>query len=230
MNQKMMIYIILSTILLYLYYRKRDLSILMAFIVLVSSTLIFGNDVREGAKSGSGGRGGGCKDMGFTAPKVVKNDNGDIGESLEKEMKNIKTVADNYWPYDERGESKDEKENESMKEFIGIYFKEVKENKLSDEDSKNAEAFMALCKDLYNKVNNSDKSKRENLKLKTSDIPKGYLKTFVSGGNALVKVLENVGTKLENAGAKKLNKYLICLCKHWNAIFNLIDGMAGKKD
>ena len=48
MNQKTVIYIILSAILLYLYYRKRDLSILMAFIVLVASTLIFEKDMREG--------------------------------------------------------------------------------------------------------------------------------------------------------------------------------------
>ena len=223
MNQKMMIYIILSAILLYLYYRNRDLSILMAFIVLVASTLIFEKDTREGMSGNNK-----CEERGFTAPKVVKKDDGNIGESLEKEMKKIKTVADKHWPYDEKGESTNKAENESMKEFIGIYFKEVKENKLSEDDSKNAEAFMALCKDLYNKVNNPDESKRDKLKLRTSDIPKGYLKTFVSGGNALVKVLENVGksTELTNTGAKKLNKYLICLCKHWNAIFNLIDGMA----
>lgn len=92
----MMIYIILSTILLYLYYRKRDLSILMVFIVLVSSTLIFGKDVREGAKSGSGGDKE-CGKMGFKPPKIDKSD---INGSLEKVMKNAKPVLDKYVSYD----------------------------------------------------------------------------------------------------------------------------------
>ena len=105
----MMIYIILSTILLYLYYRKRDLSILMAFIVLVSSTLIFGKDVREGAKSGSGGDKE-CGKMGFKPPKIDKSD---INGSLEKVMKNAKPVLDKYVSYD----VKDPKSTELKKEY-----------------------------------------------------------------------------------------------------------------
>ncbi len=69
--------------------------------------------------------------------------------------------------------------------------------------------------------------------MKPVDLPKGYLAKAVSGGNTLLKILEKVGKsdELKNAGAKKLNKYLICLCKQWTAIFKILDGMAGgKKD
>jgi hypothetical protein len=67
--------------------------------------------------------------------------------------------------------------------------------------------------------------------LKPVDVPKGYLAKAVSGGNTLLKILEKVGKsdELKNAGAKKLNKYLICLCKQWTAIFKILDGMAGGK-
>jgi len=105
MNQRTIIYIILSVILLYLYYRRRDLAIFAAFIVVVGATLIF----RDGSASegfsvggiGGGGGGGGadkaCAKLGFTAPKIDKKD---IKGSLEKVMKNVKTVADKYVIFD----------------------------------------------------------------------------------------------------------------------------------
>jgi hypothetical protein len=223
MNPKMIIYIILSAILLYLYYRKRDLSILFAFIVLVSFTLIFGTDVREGAKGGNEE----CEKLGFTAPKIVKDDDGNLGESLDKEMKKIKNVADKYWPYNQIGESKDEKEQKSISAIIELYGKEIKENELSEEDSKNAELFMNIGKQFYYKVID----KNEKLKVHIDDLPKGYLKPFISGGNTLLKILEKISksNKLKDTGAKKVIKYLICLCKHWISIHNKLDGMTGGK-
>jgi hypothetical protein len=238
MNPKMMIYIILSVILLYFYYHKRDLSILFAFIVLVSSTLIFGKNVREGATSGGGGRGSGrgsgeCKDMGFKKTEIVKNKDGDVGESLENELKNIKTVADNHWPYDEKGESNNVKEKESMKEFAGIYFKEVTDNKLKNEESENVDLFTQIAQSVWSEVYNPDKSKRRKINLKPDDLPKGYLTKAVSGGDTLVTILDKVGKskELKNDGAKNIHKYLVCLCKKWTAIFKKLDAMADlKKD
>ena len=101
----MMIYIILSAILLYLYYRNRDLSILMAFIVLVASTLIFEKDTREGMSGNNK-----CKKMRFKPPKIDKSD---INGSLEKVMKNIKPVVDKYISYD----VKEPKGTELKKEY-----------------------------------------------------------------------------------------------------------------
>jgi hypothetical protein len=82
MNQKVVIYIILSTVLLYLYYRNRDLTIFAAFVVLVFATLVFG-DAREGMK-GSGKSGGECKSLGFTVPKIDKNDKKDKEKQSSK--------------------------------------------------------------------------------------------------------------------------------------------------
>ena len=59
MNQRIVIYIILSAILLYLYYVRRDLAVFAAFIVVVGATLIFGDgsasegfDSKESKKTG----------------------------------------------------------------------------------------------------------------------------------------------------------------------------------
>jgi hypothetical protein len=235
MNQRTIIYIILSAILLYLYYRRRDLAIFAVFIVVVGATLIFG----DGSTSEGFGGGGGdkvdsaCAKMGFTAPKIVKDGDGDIGESLEKEMKKINKVANKYWPYDERGDAKDEADKTSIQEFVGVYMKEIKDNELSKEDIDNITMFTELGKELYYKVYNPDEKKRGKITLKPSDLPKGYIKEpFISGGNKILKLLENVSksSELKDEGAKKLVKYVICLCKHWIAILKIVDGMStGKK-
>ena len=92
MNQRIIIYIILSAILLYLYYRRRDITVFAAFIVVVGSTLIFRNgSTSEGFGIGIGGGGGDkvdseCAKIGYTAPKIDKKD---IPGSLEKVMKSV---------------------------------------------------------------------------------------------------------------------------------------------
>ena len=97
MNEKTIVYIILLGLLLYLYYKKRDIMIIFAFMVVLGSTFIFG-EIREGAKSGKGKGGGGCAKMGFTAPKISK---GDLSGSLENALKNIEKVANKHWPFDD---------------------------------------------------------------------------------------------------------------------------------
>jgi len=99
MNQKTVIYIILSAILLYLYYRRGGLDVFAGFMVLVLSAIIFGRDVREGAKNKSGGKKvvDTCAKLGFTAPTI---DKGDIAGSLVKALKNIEKVAETYWGFE----------------------------------------------------------------------------------------------------------------------------------
>lgn len=237
MNQRIVIYIILSAFLLYLYYRRRDLAIFAVFVVVVGSTLIF----RDGGASASEGFGGGsgkvdseCAKMGFTALKFVKDDDGDIRESFEKEMKKIKKVVDKHWPYDANGDTKDETEQKSIQVLVDVWTKEVKEQGLSGEDKTSMDKFMEISKYYYDAINNIDEKKRIKIEIKPNEIPKGRFKEMgvISGGITLLKVLENLGSKsseLKDAGAKKLIKYLICLCKHWNAIYNKIESMAGGK-
>ena len=113
MNQKVVIYIILSAILLYLYYRKGDLAIFAAFVVVVTGTLRLGKGgSMEGfgkkgkGGGGGGGGGGGCSKLGF---KEVKIDKKDINGSLKKIFANFKTVTSKYLNYEENGASpKDE--------------------------------------------------------------------------------------------------------------------------
>ena len=230
LHQKVVIYIILSAILLYLYYKRGDLAIFASFVVVVLGTLIIGKDIDsvEGMKGGGGGE---CAKMGFTPPKIAKDENGNVGESLEKEMKKIKKIADKYWPYDERGNSNDETEKTSMEEYVKIYAKIMKKNSFSKEEDEAVNMFMEVSKGLYYDINNQDHSKRKKIELKVSDLPKGYIKKFFIP-TKLSTVLEKVSKsgELKDEGAKKLAKYLSCLCKHWIAIWTKIDSMAtGKK-
>jgi len=227
MNQRT-IYIILSAILLYLYYRRRDLAIFAAFIVVVGATLIFGDgsasasaSLSEGFNAGSDKVDKECAKLGFTAPKLDKDD---LGGSLEKEMKKIKKVADKHWPYDEKGDSKDEAEKKSIQAFINVYFKEVEKHTKAPE-AKNGEEFYTTCFRLYEQVNSPDEKKRQ--KIKSSDIEKGSLTSLLSGGKFLLKTLEDVSKSDElkdDDGAKNILKYLICLCKHWIGIITKIYG------
>ena len=245
LNQKTVIYIILSAILLYLYYLRRDLTVFAAFAVVVAGTLIIGKDVTsvEGLKSRRGGRGrgsgsgsgsgggGGCANMGFTAPKIKKDNDGDLGESLEKEIKKIKDIADKYWPYDMKGESSKKDEQESIKEYYGVFAKIVQENKFSKDEDTTLNIFMEACKSMYEQVNSSDTKKRQQIKLKASDMPKGYLKEITSVANKFHDILNKIrkSDELKDAGAKKLARYLSCLCKHWITIINEMDNMATGK-
>jgi len=107
MNQKAVIYIILSAILLYLYYRRRDLAIFAAFAVVVTGTLILGKGHGvDGFSMGGGGGGGGCAKIGF---KEVKIDKKNINGSLKKIFANFKTVTSKYLDYnDKSAEPKEE--------------------------------------------------------------------------------------------------------------------------
>lgn len=243
LNQKTVIYIILSAILLYLYYLRRDLTVFAAFAVVVAGTLIIGKDFdsieglesrrggRGSGRGGGGGGGGGCANMGFTAPKIKKDDDGDLGESLENEIKKIKEIADKYWPYDEKGESSKKDEQESIKEYYGVFAKIVQENKFSKDEDTTLNIFMEACKSMYEQVNSSDTKKRQQIKLKASDLPKGYLKEIVSVANKLHEILNKIrkSDELKDAGAKKLARYLSCLCKHWITIFTDVDNLATGK-
>ena len=225
MNQKVVIYIILSAILLYLYYKRGGLAIFAAFVAVVGGTLIT-TGAREGMSIGGGGGGDKeCAKLGFTAPKIVKDD---IGGSLEKEMMKIKKVADKYWPYDEKGNSNNEDEKKSLQEFIGVYFKEAEKMKDDDDVKKNSNSFYEISLGLYNQVNNPDKIKRQKIKLDAKDISSELTKPIISGGNVLLKLLTVAGksNKIKDAGAKKLAKYLTCLCKHWIAIYKKVEEVA----
>ena len=111
MNQKATIYIILSAILLYLYYRKRDLDIFEGFVVVVVGTLILGKgrDIEGiiGRKSGSSKSGSSsgsssnqCSDLKFAEPNIDKTR---VVTSLIELNDNFKKVCGKYLSFEGRG-------------------------------------------------------------------------------------------------------------------------------
>jgi hypothetical protein len=223
MNQRIVIYIILSAILLYLYYKKRDIAVFAAFIVVVGATLIFGDRTAEGFGGGGGDKvDSQCAKLGFTAPKLDKDD---LEGSLEKAMKNIKKVADKHWPYDDRnGKTDDEKKKGTYNDILGAASDAVKMF-----DSKE-ETDIGMFGNVTAKIYDG--------KIKANDIiadPK-MTASAMSGGKLLLKILDKVGDsrsvmdKPTADDAKKLLVYLRCLCKHWISICSKLNSIAGGKD
>ena len=231
MNQKVVIYIILSAVLLYLYYRTRDLTIFAAFVVLVFATLVFG-DAREGlkGKGKSGGGGGECKSLGFTVPKIDKNDK---KGSLDKITKNIKKVADKYWEFTDMMGSKPK--NDTAKEswkFIQDSETLKSEGEKLNKDKKKSEAVMSFIMGsagIYEVfVSNPSEDKQDDMidKLKKNDISKA-----IKGGELYLEIINN-GKKSDemkdaDKDAKKLLNYLVCLCKQWIAVWKNLQKVAG---
>jgi len=179
MNQRTVIYIILSVILLYLYYKKRDIAVFAAFIVVVGSTLIFRNgSTSEGFGIGIGGGGGDkvdseCAKLGFTAPKIDKKD---IPGSLEKVMKNVKKVALKYVNFDGNQTAPKKEYKEAIK-FI---------------------ASSEIVKAELEKINNNKETRMnaENFGFLTAALIQPYiLKPSVEGQGTFIKELDQYNTK-----------------------------------
>lgn len=219
MNQKVGIYIILSAVLLYLYYKRGDLAIFAAFVAVVAGTLIFRDqnqtDDREGFGFGGGDKE--CANMGF---KPIKLDKDDLPGSLEKVMKNIEKVAEKQWPYDSMGgnrggdkeeDEKRKKKNAELESLLEVWMKESKEE-LGDNKKKSEQSNMFIngSAGVYEKkrYNELVAEKPENIK------------KIISGGEITLKVLEKVSKSDEiDSGVKKTLKYLHCLCKYWISIY-----------
>ena len=218
MNQKVVIYIILSAILLYLYYKRGDLAIFAAFVVVVAGTIFTQGSAsaREGFGFGGGGKGGdkvdsACAKLGF---KPIKLDKDDLVGSLEKVMKNIEKVAAKHWPYDIRGESEDKEKRAELQTFIKVYQKKAKAE-FGDNEKKEGQAngFVFASFNVYEK-------KRYNELL--AEKPELF-KQIVSGGEINLKILEKISKSDEiDSGFKNTLKYLICLCKQWTNTYKAI--------
>ena len=98
MNQRIVIYIILSAVLLYLYYVRRDLAIFAVFVVVVGSTLIF----RDGGASAS---------EGFGSKESKKT--GDKTKNLDDKKEKTGTKKDSI--KDAKDEDKDDDKNKNKK-------------------------------------------------------------------------------------------------------------------
>lgn len=219
LNQKVVIYIILSAILLYLYYKRGDLAIFGAFVVVVLGTMFASGSgstrTREGLTLGGGGGGDKqCAKLGF---KPVKLDKDELVGSLEKEMKKIKTIAEKHWPYDDMGgKTEDEKKKKALENFMKEFQKEAQE--MTDSERKSLDMFVMGTVTFFEKQRMNEVAGQES----------EQITALISGGKNTLKLLEKLSKSdtLESDFKKTLN-YLICLCKHWTNIYKAIKKAKG---
>jgi len=178
---KVIIYAVISVLLLYLYYIKRDLSIFAAFIVVVLEMIrttnrqggfILEKRWNEGFKMGGGGDGDGdgggdginskCKKLGFSKPSISEKS---LVSDLEKEMKKIKTVADKHWPYDDwKGTTTDKEKQEYFVPITKAMQEVAKENTKDAEDQKDQNTQMQDIMVMLYDMASSDSKKAKDMK------------------------------------------------------------------
>lgn len=221
MNQKTVIYIILSAILLYLYYRKKDLAIFVAFAVVAGATLIFGG-AREGF---SGGGDKECAKLGFTAPKIDKKD---VKGSLEKVMKNIEKVSSDYLKFEGGLAPKNKEVDKNIK--IIIESDSMKVGNLTKDEQNHYTTFLFGSYEVVNAymINPSDENKSKAVKNLTQD----NISNAVKGGNLLLSMLNKfIKSDEMKTVDKKTANFIVCLVKHIITIWNNIDkAIVGKAD
>ena len=229
MNEKTIVYIILLALLLFLYYKKRDIMIIFAFMVVLGSTFIFGG-IREGAKSGKGKGGGGCAKMGFTEPKIDKKD---INGSLENALKNIEKVANKHWPFDDMmgSKPKNDKAKETYEGVIKSEYFEGESTKLEKdkEQQEKSFAFILGCAGLYMAFIGEKASEEEQKKI-IKELTSDKISNVIKGGEIYLNMLTKNHEKLEGSDVKKLSRYLTCLCKQWLQILKQYQKAKGSGD
>ena len=242
MNQKTVIYIILSAILLYLYYRKRDLTIFVAFAVVVAGTLFAG--ASEGYSNSGKGENKECAKMGFTETKIDKKN--PIG-SLKKINDNFKKALLKYATFENERFKLKEESQELLKPFM-----EDPESKAKiDEQKNNKESFSYIMIVSILFMNNYNKSDSGEMTFKmfgneqpVQKILDGWkkekdgtneFKKSVSTGDKLLKMIREVKDLDVMKNADKKTKeawnFLICAIKHTNDNLKKLDkALSGDDD
>jgi len=229
MNQKAVIYIILSALLLYLYYRKNDFTIFVAFAVVAGATLIFRNATigQEGFRGGDKE----CAKLGFKPPNIQKKN---WKKSLVNSLKNIQKVADKHWPFENMTENKpkndDAKKNFSMITNNAFYKEESAKIRKDDEKQDNQMKFIGGAAGIYEAfiISPSDEKKENLLKELTSE----FVTKAIKGGEMVLALLKKnheylkkeykaAGQEMETS-LNNLSQYLICLCKQWITIWKAL--------
>ena len=249
MNQPTVIYIILSAILLYLYYKRGDISIFIAFAVVVAGTL-FMKKVRENEGFNLGGKGGkggkkDCAKVGFTETNIDKKK---IPESLKKINDNFKKALSKYGTFNENNEFKLNSEIEELAipiaqdpEVKSILDKEMKENK--DLFSYGITVFV-LFMNTYNKSDSGEMTlkvfgQEEPVQKTIDDFAKekdgknGYKKAL-SSGESILKTLNEIKNldviKKADKKIKEILNFVICAVKHTIVLITKLDKIAGDGD
>ncbi len=234
MNQETVIYIILSAILLYLYYRKKDIAIFVAFVIVAGGTLIFrGSMSCEGFVEGntSSKKGEGCSKLGFTEPNITKNK---WKASLVKSLKNIEEVADKYWKFEDMIGNKPK--NDSAKQIYtkvteNDFFKKESETLNKDKNKQEtAMKFLGGAVGMYDVLvkNSGDKEKEKKL---WGEITSDSVNKAIEGGDMYITLMKKNHDNLKKDDADKdvlaLSRYLLCLARQWQKIFKQLKPVIG---
>lgn len=223
------IYIVIAVLLLWLYYTKKDISILAAFVVVVLAT--FMNKRKEGLFNKSGGDKGGdsgdgpnCSDYGFKEPDEFTKKNKD--SKLKAAIENIKTVAGNHWDYDDiMGTTKNEKKKtvlENVKAAMdSAGAKYVEEN--GENDKEKANAFIMFCANAYAIVTGKTPDEKKKAKKAVEELD---LDTVIAGGESVVASYNYVYSSDEvkdlTEEEQKLTGYIVCLFSQYLKIANAL--------
>jgi len=231
MNQKVVIYIILSAILLYLYYKRGDLAIFAAFAVVAGATLIFRSATigEEGFGFGGGGGGKGCAKMGFTAPKIDKNN---IKGSLDKILKNFKKVVEKYVDV---GRGFDiGKSGEEFRAIIEMGSAKDILRKWQEDKTNNLSELLDHSFRLFDPYifTPSEEQQQKFIDGKLSELVKNKeVKKIINGGNRFAKTLEDIKkldeTKELDKKAKAFLDAFICALKQSVLIWKSLDKAMG---
>lgn len=242
---KVIIYAVISALLLYLYYLKRDLSIFAAFIVVVLEMVRTTNRdgiLNEGLKMGGGGGiDSKCKKLGFSKPTIAEKT---LVADLEKEMKKIKNVADKHWPYDDwQGNTKDDSKREYFKPIMKA-IQEVSKDESQDAGDQKKENelttqmqnIMVMLYDMASSDSKKAKDMKDVFKAEFKDMKSPQKKVmfndFIKITDKQIKAFTAASKtdimKEASKESKNVLNYLICLFTHWNLIFKAINEIIGK--
>jgi hypothetical protein len=234
MNQETVIYIILSAILLYLYYRKKDIAIFVAFVIVAGGTLIFrGSMSCEGFIEGNTGGGDKeCAKLGFKPPKIQKKK---WKESLVNSLKNIQKVADKHWPFEDMLDTKpkNDKAKKNYNTITNNAFYKVESAKIRDDKEKQdiQMKFIGGAAGMYDVlVQNSDNKDKEEKFWK--EITPVSVTKAIKGGEMVLALLKKNHAYLKkqykaadqemDTDVNNLSQYLICLCNQWLFIWKAL--------
>lgn len=245
---KVIIYAVISALLLYLYYLKRDLSIFAAFIVVVLEMVRTTNRdgiLNEGLKMGGGGGiDSKCKKLGFSKPIIAEKT---LVDDLEKEMKKIKKAADKHWPYDDwQGNTKDDSKREYFKPIMKA-IQEVSKDESQDAGDQKKENeittqmqnIMVMLYDMASSDSKKAKDMKDLFKAEFKDMKSPQKKELVKKFNDYIKITDKqikaftAASKTDimkeaSKESKNVLDYLICLFTHWSLIFKAINEIIGK--
>jgi hypothetical protein len=217
----MIIYVVISAILLYLYYLKKDIAIFGAFVVVIFEIfrLKGTGSGYEGFNIGNSGNDKECAKYGFSKPNI-KDEDSFINE-LQKTEKIYKKNVNNFLPVTDKELSKD------VKIIFDTFLKNKEVSKFLDKRS----VFVHASLYLQNTISVPDVGIKDmkNLFKKMSDLD---IAKITEEGEQLLKEIIDIGKQPEiKNGSKKIKKmysFIKCLCSHWLSIWKNIQENFGK--